>query len=199
MAEILAFNKWDTSDVKVEDEGLARYITLSPRIVPKTGARYAGKNFHKSRVFIVERLINKIMTPGEKSSKHWRSSGHMTGQAVQAHDIVKKALEIVETKTGSNPIQILVKAIENGAPREEIVTVEYGGARYPKAVEVSPQRRIDICLRQMTQAAYQKSFNSKTSIEQAIAGELILAYNLDQKSQAVKKKLELERQADASR
>lgn len=199
MVQILAFNKWSTDGIKVEDQGLQRYITLNPRIVPKTGARYAGKNFHKSRVFIVERLINKVMVPGEKGGKHWRSSGHMTGMAIQAHDTVKKALEIVEKKLSMNPIQALVKAIENGAPREEIITVEYGGARYPKAVECAPQRRVDLVLRQLTQASYVKSFNSKTSIETALANEIILAYKLDPKSQAIKKRLELERQADASR
>ncbi len=198
-SHILAFNKWSTEGIAVEDLGLQRYIVTDARIVPKTGARYAGHNFHKSKVFIIERLINKVMNAGSKSGKHWHSSGHTTGMAVQAHDIVKRTLEVVEQKLKENPIKVFVKALENAAPREEIVTIEYGGARYPKATECSPQRRIDIALRYFTQSAYSKSFNSKTSIESALAEEIISAYRLDAKSLAISKKLELERQADASR
>ena len=196
---IKAFDKWDCEGVKVQDPGLVDYITLVPKIVPKTGARYAGNRFHKSRVFIVERFMNKLMTPGHKSKKHQKSSGHMTGQAAQVYDIMQSTLEIVERKTKLNPVQVLVTAIENGAPREEVVTIEYGGARYPKAVECAPQRRVDVSMRQMTQGAYNKSFRDTKKIRDALAEEIIAAYNFDNKSQAIAKKLELERQADSSR
>ncbi len=196
---VLVFNKWSTEGIAVEDPGLQRYLSVEARIVPKTGARYAGKRFHKSRTFIVERLINKVMVPGHKSDKHYRTSGHMTGKASTASDIVRKSLEIDEKTTKQKPIKVLVKAVENGAPREEIVTIEYGGARYPKAVECSPQRRIDIALRYMTQGALNASFNKKKGISQALADELTAAFQMDQKSIAISKKLEIERQADASR
>ncbi len=195
----LAFNKWGTEGIKIEDPGLVRYISLDASIVPKTGARYAGHRFHKSKVFIVERLINKLMIPGHRSKKHVKSSGHITGMAVQAHDIVFNALKIIESKLNKNPVEVLVKAVENGAPREEIVTIEYGGARYPKAVECAPQRRVDVVLRYFVAGAYDKSFNSKKNIEEALAEEIIAAYRLDAKSVAISKKNELERQADASR
>lgn len=90
MSELKAFNRWSTEGIKVVDPGLVDYITLEPRIVPKTGARYAGNRFHKSKVFIVERLMNKIMVAGHKSKKHYRSSGHTTGKAQNAYDIVEK-------------------------------------------------------------------------------------------------------------
>ncbi len=199
MTEVLAFNRWSTEGIKVEDAGLQNYITLAPKIVPKTGARYHGNKFHKSRVFIVERLINKVMIPGHKSKKHFKSSSSVTGKAHTSYDIVEKTLRLIEKQTKENPIKVFVKALENAAPREEIITIEYGGARYPKAVECSPQRRIDITLRLMTQGAYQKSFNSKRSIEACLAEEIIHAYNLDRSSNAIAKKLEVERQADASR
>jgi small subunit ribosomal protein S7 len=199
MTNILIFNKWNVEDVKVNDPGLAKYITLNPVIVPKTGARYAGDKFHKSKIFIVERLINKVMITGHKAKKHLISSGHNTGKAHKAYDIVQKSLEIIESKTKKNPIAVLVKAIENAAPREEIVTIEYGGARYPKAVECAPQRRVDTVLRLITQGARQKSFNKKKSIESALADEIINAYNASQTSVAISKKLDLERQADSSR
>jgi len=196
---ILVFNKWPTDGITVTDPGLQRYLTLTPRIVPKTGARYAGNRFHKSKTFIVERLINKIMVSGHKSDKHYRSSGHFTGQAATVHDIVKNAFTLVEQKLKVNPIKALVQAIENAATREEIVTVEYGGARYPKATECAPQRRIDMVLRHMAQGTLNASFNKKKPVEEALADEIIAAYQCDQRSTAISKKLELERSADASR
>jgi len=196
---VLAFNKWNVDGIEVEDAGLQRYISLEPRFVPRTGARYAGHRFHKSRVFIVERLMNKLMVTGHKSKKHFRSSGHMTGKSSTVYAIVLEALKIVEQRSKENPIKVLVKAIENAAPREEVVAIEYGGARYPKAVDCAPQRRVDIVLRLFSQGAYQASFNKKKSIENALAEEIVAAYNSDQKSLALSKKLEVERQSDSSR
>ncbi len=196
---IKVFDRWDTSGIKVMDEGLKGYITLEPKIVPKTGARYAGAKFHKSKVFIVERLINKLMVPGHKGKKHFRSSGHNTGKAHTAYQLVEEAFKLIEKMTNKNPIEVFVKAIENAAPREEIVSVEYGGARYPKAVEMAPQRRVDTAIKNMVQGIYSKSFNSKKAATEAIADEIIAASNLSQSSNAITKKVDLERQADASR
>jgi len=197
--QILAFNKWSVEGINVDDLGLKNYITLEPRIVPKTGARYAKNRFHKSKIFIVERLINKIMIPGHKGKKHTKSSSHTTGKANKAFSIVENVFSQIEKQTKENPIKVFVKALENASQREEIITIEYGGARYPKAVECAPQRRIDIALRNFTQGAYQKSFNSKKSIEDTLSEEIINAYRLNAASNAISKKLEVERQADASR
>jgi len=198
-AEVLAFNKWSAEGIKIDDPGLIGYINLDARFVPKTGAKYAGRRFHKSRVFIVERLMNKLAVPGHKGKKHFRSSGHCSGKAVNVYQAVENALKIVEKRTGENPIKVLVKAIENAAPREEIVTIEYGGARYPKAVECAPQRRVDIALRFFVQGTYDKCFNKKTSIATALANEIIGSFRLDPKSLAISKKNDTERQADAAR
>lgn len=194
-----AFNRWSTDGIKVADPGLERYINLQPRIIPKTGARYAGNRFHKSRIFIVERLINKLMIPGHKGKKHFRSSGHCTGKASHVYGVMEKALSIIEKRLNKNPIEVFVKALENSAPREEILTIEYGGARYPRAVECAPQRRIDIALRFFVQGAYAKCFKSKKSIEETLANEIIAAYKLSSESLAISKKQESERQADSSR
>ena len=196
---IKAFNRWSMEGITVEDEGLKGYITLDPKIVPKTGAKYAGNRFHKSKVFIVERLINKVMVPGHKGKKHFKSSSYCTGKSHTAYNAVEKVLKIIEVKTKENPIKVLIKAIENAAPREEIISIEYGGARYPKAVECAPQRRVDITLRYMVQGAYQKSFNSKKSFASSLCDEIINAYRLSNQSTAIAKKLEVERQADSSR
>ncbi len=198
-SQILAFNRWGTEGINVEDPGLKPYITITPRVVPKTGARYAKNRFYKSKIFIVERLINKLMVPGHKGKKHFKTSGHITGKANTAFSIVEDVFGIIEKQTKENPIKVFVKALENGAQREEIITIEYGGARYPKAVECAPQRRIDLALRHMTQGAYHKSFNSKKSIVDTLSEEIINAYKLNAGSNAISKKYEVERQADASR
>jgi small subunit ribosomal protein S7 len=196
---VKAFDRWDVKEIQVTDLGLKPYISLDVKVVPKTGARYAGNRFHKSKIFIVERLINKVMIPGHKSKKHTKSSGHCTGKSIQAYNIIERVFEKIEERTKKNPIEVFVAAIENAAPREEVVAIEYGGARYPKAVECAPQRRIDIALRYITQGAYQKSFNSKKTIENALAEEIIGAFEFSQNSNSIAKKNEVERQADASR
>lgn len=193
------FNMWDVSGIKVNDPGLIKYVSLEPHSVPKTGGRYASDRFYKSKAFIVERLINKVMCAGHKGKKHLRSSGHTTGKGLHAYSVVRDALKIIEKKTKQNPIKVFIQALENAAPREEIVSIEYGGARYPKAVDCAPQRRIDVALRHFTQGAYTKSFNTKISISDGLASEILAASKLEQKSNAISKKLELERQADASR
>ncbi len=199
MEDIKAFNRWSVEGIKVVDPGLINYISIKPRIMPKTGARYAGNRFHKSRVFIVERLMNKLMVSGHKSGKHLISSGRNTGKALSVYALVEDAFMLVEKKTGKNPIEVFVKAIENAAPREEIITIEYGGARYPKAVEVAPQRRIDQALKFMVQGVYQKSFDSKKSAISNLVDEIVNAYNKSSNSIAVAKKYEMERQSDSSR
>ncbi len=196
---VLAFNKWSVEGIKVLDAGLIRYVSLESRFVPKTGARYAGKKFHKSRTFIVERLINKIMIPGHKAKKHLRSSGHNCGKSALAYKAVFDAFRIIEERVKQNPIAVFVKALENAAPREEIVTIEYGGARYPKATDCAPQRRVDVALRYFVQGTYERCFNKKVSVQDALADEIISAFKLDAKSLAIAKKGEIERQADSSR
>ena len=199
MPEIKFFNRWDTEGIKVDDLGLQPFVTLKPRIVPKTGARYAGSKFHKSRVSVVERLINKIMVPGHKSKKHFKTSNHITGKAPTAYKIVEETFKLIEKQTKENPIKVFVKALENAAQREEIITIEYGGARYPKALECSPQRRVDLALRHMTQGAYHRTFNTKKSIINSLSEEIISAYRMSSASNAIAKKLEIERQSDSSR
>jgi len=197
--EATFYSKWDSKDIKVQDPGLVNYVTLVPTFVPETSGRGAKFRFHKTKATIVERLVNKVMVPGHKSKKHKMSSGHMTGKKTHAQKLVFQALQIVAEKTKQNPIAVLAKAIENAAPREEIVAIEYGGARYPKAVECAPQRRVDLALRYVTQGSYQKSFNKKKSISQALADEIINASLSKSDSNAIAKKNELERQADSAR
>ena len=199
MTKILLFNKWSTEEIIVDDIGIKEYVNIKPVFVPKTGGRNSNIKFHKSKYNIVERLINKLMVPGHKGKEHRLTSGRCTGKALQAYKIVKSAFEIIEKKLNQNPVKVFVKAVENASPREEITSIEYGGARYPQSVDCSPQRRIDIALRQMSQGDYAKSFKGKQKAEECLADEIMKAFAADNKSVAISKKLELERQAEASR
>ncbi|MBI1968772.1 30S ribosomal protein S7 [Candidatus Woesearchaeota archaeon] len=199
MTTIKCFNRWDTEGITVRDPGLVNYITLEPKILPKTGARYAGNKFHKSQTFIVERLATKVMNTGHKGKKHFLSSEHNTGKKQHALRLVEQAFLKIEQKTRKNPVAVLVQAIECAAPREEVIAIEYGGARYPKAVDVAPQRRVDLALRNFTQGAYWKSFNKKTKIDDALAEELLAAAQCSARSNAVAKKRDIERQAASSK
>src|SRR3989338_7725204 len=199
MSDIKCFNRWNVEGIAVNDTGLSPYITLQPKIVPKTGARYAGNRFHKSHVFIAERLAAKLMNTGHKAKKHFISSGHHTGMKNNSLNIIESAFAKVEEKLKKNPIAALVQAVENAAPREEVISIEYGGARYPKAVDIAPQRRGDLALRNMTQVAYWKTFNKKMKIFDRLAEEIMGAYKSSGRSNAITKKRDLERKASSSK
>ncbi|MEM2772692.1 MAG: 30S ribosomal protein S7, partial [Candidatus Pacearchaeota archaeon] len=110
-----------------------------------------------------------------------------------------KAFKIIEEKTKQNPLQVFINAIENSAPRDEITTIEYGGARYPIAVDISPLRRLALAIRHIVWGAYDKSFNKKLRIHEALAEEILLASKNSMESYAIKRKTEIEKQADSAR
>ena len=110
-----------------------------------------------------------------------------------------ETFEIIAKKTGENPLKVFVKAIENGSPMDEVTAIEYGGARYPQAVDVSPRRRINLVLRFLINGAYDKAFNKKATITESLANEIILAAEGSSESYAISKKNDLQKQADAAR
>ena len=200
MTEIKIFGKWSTEGIEVKDPGLARYINLEPRLLPRSGGKYAKQQFYKSKMNIVERLMNKLMVPGHRGKKHLISSGRCVGKTAIQYKIVKKAFEKIEQITKKNPIEVLVRAIENAALREEITSYQLGGIIVRRAVVTSPQRRVDLALRNIAQAAYRKSFGKKQNIVDALVDEIIAAYNNDaSKSEAIREKERIEREAEGAR
>ena len=189
---------YDVSEVVVEDEGLKDVINLDAKLIVKDAGRNVQK-FGKTKVNIVERLMNRLAVAGHRGKKHKIEMGFATGKYSKNMKIVLEAFKIIEKRTNKNPIQVLVKAIENSAPRDEITVIEYGGARYPQAVDVSPSRRINLALRWITQGAGDKAFGKKKSLSQALAEEIILASENNGESFAYKKKNEAEKQADSAR
>lgn len=182
------FGKWDISEINIDDPAIRMYVSLTPKYALHSHGRHAKQKFLKVNVPIVERLINKMMR-----------KEHNTGKKHQAYNIVKEAFEIIHKRTKKNPVEVLIKAIENAGPREEIVRLKYGGIAVPKAVDTSTIRRIDQALMNIAKGAREASFKSRRSIEEALASEIIAAANNDAKCYSISKKEEKERIAKAAR
>jgi len=192
------FDLYDTTEVKIEDPGLKSVINLEPKLVLKD----YGRNFQKFgqlKVNIVERLMNRVAVAGHRGKKHKIIVGRATGKYTRNMKIVLEALKLIEKRTNQNPVQVLVKAIENSAPKDEVTVIEYGGARYPQAVDVSPLRRVNLALKHLVHGSSDKSFNKKKKFFQALAEEIIMASEENGESFAIKKKKESQAQADSAR
>lgn len=198
MMQMKVFGKYDANEVKVMDPGLKKVINLNPKLVLKSHGRIKWDPT-KSEVNVVERLINLLQVPGSRGKKHRIITGWITGKQTKCTKIVIDAFELIEEKTKENPLKVFVRAVENGAPRDEVTAIEYGGARYPQAVDVSPRRRLNLVLRYIINGAYDKAFNKKATITESLAKEIMLAAENSSESYAIQKKNDSEKQADAAR
>jgi small subunit ribosomal protein S7 len=186
--EVKLFGKWSFKDIEVKDLGLQRYVSLKPVVIPHSMGRHEHKRFRKASISIVERLANNLMRPGKNA-----------GKKAKVMNMVDHAFEIVNLRTGKNPVEVLIKAVENSAPCEDTTRISMGGIVYHQSVDIAPQRRVDLAIRHLADGARQAAVNNPRSIEECLAEELILAGNHDMKSFAVAKRHELERVAQASR
>ena len=184
--DALLFESWSVDDIEFHDPSTERYITVTP--IAHTMGRHADKQFKKSEISIVERLINRLMQTDEN-----------TGKKQLTTRIVRDAFEIINDRTDENPVQVLVHAVENAAPREETVRLKYGGISVPKAVDISPQRRVDQALKFLAEGVYNDTFKTETDAADALARQLIGAANNDVGTYAVNQKEEKERVAAAAR
>src|SRR5438876_769582 len=172
----------------IPDAGLAKYINLSPIVIPHTGGRWANKPFGKAKANLVERLINNMMR-----------TENYTGKKAKSYRVVRTAFEIIAQRTSKHPVQILVDAIEKAAPREEITRLRFGGISVPRAVDVAPSRRLDLALRNICVGAVQATFKNRKAVEECLADEILMAAKGDMQSSAIAKKEELERIASSAR
>ena len=193
---LLLFRKWDLSNIEIQDRGLKKAISLKKTIIPMTFGRSALKRFNKAEVNLVERLANKIMHFGKKYAKN---TGRMGGKKIQSINTVKAAFEIIHLKTGKNPVEVLVRAVEHSAPNEDTTRIVYGGTVYHVSVDVAPIRRVDMALRFIAESVRDATFSNPKAIDEYLAEFLIGASENSQNSPSIKKKNELERIAQASR
>jgi small subunit ribosomal protein S7 len=186
--EMKLFERYDLSDVKIHDLGLAKYINIDPIVIPHTGGRWANRPFGRQRANIVERVINNMMR-----------TENYTGKKSKSYRVVREAFAIIETRTKQNPVQVLIDALEKAAPREEITRLRFGGISVPRAVDISPSRRLDMAIRTICQGAVSATFKNKKPVQECLADEILLASRGDMQSSAIAKKEELERVAASAR
>ena len=108
---------------------------------------------------LVTRLINNIMLDGKKGV---------------AQKIVYGAFEIVQEKTGKDPLEVFEQAMENVMPALEVKARRVGGATYQVPMEVRPERRQTLGLRWMT---YYSRLRGEKTMKERLAGEILDAVN----------------------
>ena len=128
---------------------------------------------------LVTKLINKIMLDSKKGV---------------AQGILYNAFDIIEEKTGQQPMEVFEKALGNVMPLLELKVRRVGGANYQVPIEVSAERRLTLGLRWIVN--YSRLRHEKT-MEQRLAAEIIDAANGTGAS--VKKKEDTHKMADANK
>ncbi len=199
MSEIKLFNKWSFEGLKVKDPGIAGYVSITPTIVPRTSGKYANTQFYKSKMNVVERLMTKLFVSGHRGKKHKLSSGKNVGKTQNSANIIKEAFEIIEKKTQKNPLEILIAAVENAAPLEEAISYQRGGIFVREGVITSPQRRVDLALKHISQGTQAKSYSNKRTAGEALAEEIMAAAKGDTASFAYSEKMRREKEASGAR
>jgi small subunit ribosomal protein S7 len=199
--EIKLFNKFSYENIEIRDSTLTNYINLKPVIIPHSAGRHEHKRFWKSsKVSIFERFINRLLSPGFIGSRiKGHKSSYNSGKKGKLLTSMKNAFILMQLKSGENPVQIMVDAIVNTAPREETTKIAMGGISYASAVDIAPQRRVDLSLKYLAQAIGARTHLSENIFEQNLAQELMLAAKNSQESRAVKRKDEIERIAVSAR
>ena len=128
---------------------------------------------------VVTKLVNNIMLDGKKGV---------------AQKICYDAFDIIKERTGSEPLDVFYKALENVMPALECKARRVGGANYQVPIEVRPARRQTLGLRWIT--AYARSRSERT-MKERLAAELIDASK--ETGGAFKKKEDMHKMADANR
>ena len=197
----LLFNKF-SFDVEVADLSLRNQINLKAIAYPVSHGRLSQKSFAKASINIIERLENSLMrggTGGKVGGHVIRTEGRLQGRKMKVTKIIENAFDIISKQNGKNPIQVLIRALENSAPIEDTTRVVYGGITSNVAVDISASRRLDIALRNVAMATIINAFKNKRTLAQALANEMILASNMDINSYAIKRKNEIERMARSAK
>ena len=128
---------------------------------------------------VVTKLINNIMLDGKKGV---------------AQNIVYGAFEIVAEKTGKDPLEVFLQAMENIMPVLEVKARRVGGATYQVPMEVRPERRQTLGLRWLTIYSRQRS---ERTMKERLANEIMDAVN--NLGSSIKKKEETHKMAEANR
>lgn len=127
----------------------------------------------------VAKFVNVLMLSGKKSV---------------AENIIYDAFEQIQAKTGKDPLEVFMAALNNAKPMVEVKSRRVGGANYQVPIEVRPIRRQALAMRWIREAA---SRRSEKSMPQRLAGELLEA--AESRGGAMKKRDDVHRMAEANK
>jgi small subunit ribosomal protein S7 len=128
---------------------------------------------------LISRFVNNLMLDGKKNL---------------AYQIVYDALEIIESKTNENGVEVFERAVDNVMPMVEVRSRRVGGATFQVPSEVRPSRRVSVGIKWLVM--YTRRRNEK-SMKDKLAGELIAASRGE--GAAVKKREDTHRMAEANK
>ncbi|MEW5974563.1 MAG: 30S ribosomal protein S7 [Acidobacteriota bacterium] len=128
---------------------------------------------------LVSKFINCSMWDGKKSV---------------AEGVFYTALNLIQQKTGEDPLKLFKKAVENVKPVLEVKTRRVGGANYQVPIEVNPNRRTSLSIRWLI--SYARARKEK-SMEERLAAELLDAAN--GRGAAIKKREDVHKMAEANK
>ena len=117
------------------------------------------------------------------------------GKRSVAEGILYGSMDIIQTRTGDDPLKIFKKAVDNTKPSLEVKSRRVGGSNYQIPIEVSPNRRLSLSIRWLT--AYARSRGDGKTMREKLANELIDASNL--RGGSVKKREDTHRMAEANK
>lgn len=117
-----------------------------------------------------------------------------SGKKAVAERIIYGALVQVEKKSGKDPLEIFVVALNNIKPMVEVKSRRVGGANYQVPVEVRPVRRVALAMRWLKESARKRG---EKSMAQRLANELLEA--VEGRGGAMKKRDEVHRMAEANK
>jgi len=128
---------------------------------------------------LVAKVINYLMRRGKKSV---------------AEKIVYNVLDQVKEKMGQDPLEVLIRAVDNMKPRVEVKSRRVGGATYQVPVEVSRERQIGLALRWLIQYS---QLRKGVAMDKAMALEIMDAYKNE--GNVIKKRDDTHKMAQANR
>jgi small subunit ribosomal protein S7 len=131
------------------------------------------------RSVLVSQFVNKVL---------------LSGKRTVSERIVYEALEIVQTKTGAEPIAALKRAVDNVRPQLEVRSRRVGGATYQVPVEVRPRRANTLAVRWIVN--FSRARRERTMAER-LANEILDASNAVGAS--VKRREDLHKMAESNR
>ena len=146
---------------------------------PKKRILLPDPKFHDVEV---TRFVNNLMLQGKKSI---------------AYSIFYDAIDIIGEKMKDSeqaPIDIWKKALENVTPQVEVKSRRVGGANFQVPMEVRPERKVSLSMKNMISFARKRSGHS---MSEKLAAEIMAAYNNE--GGAFKRKEDMHRMAEANK